>query len=126
TLKHKTEKIGLKRTRNGILRIVEKWIKGRGKEQSASGRLIPRSSTVPPNDPECEDAKGKTLKVMSLPKCGLPSSWAISTNVAEQSSAAQYVKTINTRFVVENTKPPMCFRLAREGGHETKTTRLMA
>ncbi|KAG5595468.1 hypothetical protein H5410_036700 [Solanum commersonii] len=27
---------------------------------------------------------------------------------------------------VANTKPPMCFRLAQEGGRETKTTRLMA
>ncbi|KAG5610373.1 hypothetical protein H5410_021654, partial [Solanum commersonii] len=27
---------------------------------------------------------------------------------------------------IANTKPPMYFRLAREGGRETKTTRLMA
>ncbi|KAG5615012.1 hypothetical protein H5410_014836 [Solanum commersonii] len=40
------------------------------------------SSTVPPSDLECEDAKGKTLEIL--------------TNVAEQSSAAQSVKTINT------------------------------
>ncbi|KAG5629214.1 hypothetical protein H5410_000931 [Solanum commersonii] len=32
---------------------------------SVSRRSVPRSSIVPPNDPECEDAKGKTLKAMS-------------------------------------------------------------
>uniref|UniRef100_M1D8W0 Uncharacterized protein n=1 Tax=Solanum tuberosum TaxID=4113 RepID=M1D8W0_SOLTU len=73
TLRRKTDQIGLKRTRNGILRIAgfnlmsrrndmnrplfqyakpcKKWIKRRGKEQSVSHRSVPRSSTVPPNDP---------------------------------------------------------------------------
>ncbi|KAG5610721.1 hypothetical protein H5410_022002, partial [Solanum commersonii] len=74
--------------------------------------------------------------------CGSPSSSEISTNVAEQSSAAQFVKTINTIWRgfcgdlkkevllpqdgIANTKAPMCFRLAREGGCEPKTTRLMS
>ncbi|KAG5630844.1 hypothetical protein H5410_002561 [Solanum commersonii] len=42
-----------------------KWIKRRGKKQSTSRRSVLRSSTVLPNDPEYEDAKGKTLQAMS-------------------------------------------------------------
>uniref|UniRef100_M1E084 Uncharacterized protein n=1 Tax=Solanum tuberosum TaxID=4113 RepID=M1E084_SOLTU len=48
-----------------VREALKEWIKRRGKEQSASRRSVPRSSIVPPNDPECEDAKGKTLKAMS-------------------------------------------------------------
>ncbi|KAG5594878.1 hypothetical protein H5410_036110, partial [Solanum commersonii] len=75
TLRRKMEQIRLKRTRNGILRIAEFNLAScrndmnppllRGKEQSVSRRLVSQSSIVLPNDKECEDAKGKTLKAMS-------------------------------------------------------------
>ncbi|KAG5586357.1 hypothetical protein H5410_046791, partial [Solanum commersonii] len=138
TLRCKTEQKGLNRIRNVSLRIAESNLASRRidmhrplfqreKEQSETHRLAPRSSTVPPNDPKYEDG-------------GSPSSSAISTNIAERSSTTQSVKTINTIWrgfcgdlkkgvhlpQLKIQKPPMCFWLAREGGHETQTTRLMA
>ncbi|KAG5610262.1 hypothetical protein H5410_021543 [Solanum commersonii] len=66
TLRRKTEQIEMKRTRNGILRITEFNLARKGAVgESSSRRSVLRSSTVPHNDPECEDAKGKKLKAMS-------------------------------------------------------------
>ncbi|KAG5599765.1 hypothetical protein H5410_031135, partial [Solanum commersonii] len=113
TLRRKIEKKGLKRRRNESLRIVESNL--------ASSRIdmhCPLFYTVSPNEPKYEDVEGKALKRV-LWRLDERSS---SSPVGSGSSLFFFRSLIQ----VKNTKPPMCFRLAREGGRETKTTRLMA
>ncbi|KAG5606645.1 hypothetical protein H5410_028137, partial [Solanum commersonii] len=58
TLRRKTKQKGLKRTRNESMRIAESNLASLQIDMHR-----PLFHTVPPNDPEYEDAKGKTMKL---------------------------------------------------------------
>ncbi|KAG5630960.1 hypothetical protein H5410_002677 [Solanum commersonii] len=60
-------------------------------EQSTLRPIVPRSSTIPPNGPKREDAKGKHEKAMIQKKGKSPSHLANSTNLAKLSSNTNFL-----------------------------------
>ncbi|KAG5571055.1 hypothetical protein H5410_060821 [Solanum commersonii] len=87
--------------------------------------LRPLFHTISPNGPGHRDSIGKHRKAMNQMMGESPSRSAIPTNLVERFAATLNLKTINTSLIA-NTKPHVCFRLAKERGHETKAARLMA
>ncbi|KAG5595541.1 hypothetical protein H5410_036773 [Solanum commersonii] len=55
-------------------------------EQSALRRIVPQSSTIPPNGPECKDVVGKHSTMIRQKKGESPVHSADSTNLAELSA----------------------------------------
>ncbi|KAG5610512.1 hypothetical protein H5410_021793 [Solanum commersonii] len=88
--------------------------KRRSKEQSVLHRIVPQSSTIPPNDKEHDDAEGYTFWIFSL-KFG-------EGFVGDLKKEGFHLPQVG----IANTKPHMCFWLAQEEGRKTKTARLMA
>ncbi|KAG5585222.1 hypothetical protein H5410_045656 [Solanum commersonii] len=120
-----------------------KWIKRRGKEQS--GGLL--SSLAISTNFAKQSSAAQSVKIIKhiLADIFLSSLQRVLWRLEERSSSSPIWKWVfsihrpllNSRFnflypvdfiimLVANTKPPMCFRHAQEGGREAKTTRLMA
>ncbi|KAG5609752.1 hypothetical protein H5410_021033 [Solanum commersonii] len=59
-------------------------------QYSTLRRIVPRSSTRPPNGPEHEDVVGKHSRAMRQKKGELPSHLADSTNFTELSACTNF------------------------------------
>uniref|UniRef100_M1DRK4 Uncharacterized protein n=1 Tax=Solanum tuberosum TaxID=4113 RepID=M1DRK4_SOLTU len=67
----------------------------------------------------------KSEKEQSVYHRAVPRSYTMLPNDPKHDDAEVVVVELN-EIVVSNTISPLCFRLARESGHKTTTTKLMA